>query len=116
MMRHLFILLLFCLCLLTACAPSRLPVGTLPVTDARFTQGEMVYMKNCHTCHPSGAGGLGPSLNDKPLPAFAIAFQVRHGLGAMPAFGPDKISDAELNELVAYVQHLHGLSLLGEAN
>lgn len=111
-MKYLFAYtLLFTLC---ACAPKRLPVGILTGSDARFITGEIVYMEHCHQCHPSGAGGLGPSLNDKPLPAFLIAYQVRHGVGAMPAFGVDKINDAELNELVAYVQHLHGLSLASE--
>ena len=60
-------------------------------------------MTHCYQCHPGGAAGLGPGLNDKPLPGFAIKTQVRRGLGAMPAFSPEKISDSDLDNLVAYL-------------
>ncbi|WP_027893095.1 c-type cytochrome [Calidithermus chliarophilus] len=91
--------------LLAACAPQRVSIANYPELEA--TRGEALFMRYCHQCHPNGAAGLGPSLNDKPLPGFLIALQVRVGLGAMPAFGRDLISDAELDELVAYVQALH---------
>jgi mono/diheme cytochrome c family protein len=71
-------------------------------------QGERVYMANCQPCHPGGETGLGPALNDKPLPGFMIAFQTRHGFGAMPAFGPDEISDAELDAVIAYLKARRG--------
>jgi mono/diheme cytochrome c family protein len=69
-------------------------------------RGEQVFMRNCHECHPKGEGGLAPSLNDKPLPGFLIRLQVRNGLGAMPEFGSDQISDVELADLVAYLHVL----------
>ena len=67
-------------------------------------------MRHCHECHPKGEGGLAPSINDKPLPGFLIRLQVRRGLGAMPEFGPHRISDAELEDLIAYLRELrrHG--------
>ena len=39
-----------------------------------------------------GEAGLGPEINDKPLPGFLIKFQVRHGMGTMPSFKKDRIS------------------------
>lgn len=72
-------------------------------TDPEIVEGEQVFMTFCHSCHPGGAAGLGPSLNDKPLPGFLIRFQVRNGLGVMPAFGEDLISPGELDALVAYM-------------
>jgi mono/diheme cytochrome c family protein len=84
-------------------------VGPLVVAgDA--ARGERVFMAECHSCHPGGEGGTGPSLNDKPAPAFLIRFQVRRGLGAMPAFPREKIDDGALDDLVAYVVALrrHG--------
>lgn len=97
--------------LLLGCAPQRLPVAIsqLPLTPS-LAHGEVLYMTFCHQCHPSGAAGLGPSLNDKPLPAFAIWFQVRQGLGAMPAFAPQTISDPDLDTLIEYVQWLHTIA------
>ena len=62
-------------------------------------------------CHPGGEGGLGPSLNDKLLPAVAIRTQVRHGLGVMPHFPEKEIPPKELEALVAYMKALRGQRL-----
>ncbi len=68
--------------------------------------GERVFMRHCHQCHPGGEAGVGPALNNKPLPAVAIRWQVRHGFGAMPAFDEEKIPDAALADLIAYLEAL----------
>lgn len=54
----------------------------------------------------TGGAGLGPAINNKPLPGWLIRFQVRHGFGAMPAFSEKEISDGELNDVVAYLKAL----------
>jgi mono/diheme cytochrome c family protein len=69
-------------------------------------QGEPVFMQHCHQCHPKGEAGLGPSLNDKPLPGFLVRLQVRRGLGAMPAFPAEEISSEELDALITYMAAL----------
>lgn len=51
----------------------------------------------------SGEAGLGPALNNKPLPPGLIEFQVRHGLGVMPALKTDRLSEADLDEVVKYL-------------
>jgi mono/diheme cytochrome c family protein len=85
-------------------------VGVLPVLSPQVAQGQKIFMAQCHQCHPGGEAGLGPAINNKPLPAFAIRFQVRYGWGAMPAFSQDQISDVELDAVVAYLRALraHG--------
>ncbi|MDQ4147959.1 MAG: cytochrome c [Pseudomonadota bacterium] len=35
-----------------------------------------------------------------------IRFHVRHGLGAMPSFSEEQISDSELNAIVSHLQAL----------
>lgn len=65
--------------------------------------GQQVFMNHCYQCHPGGRAGLGPALNDKPLPGFAIRTQVRQGFGTMPAFPEEMISDEKLDGLVAYL-------------
>lgn len=77
---------------------------TEPVTikNDQVAQGQAIFMENCHQCHPGGAAGLGPALNDKPLPAFLIRTQVRAGLGQMPSFSEKEISDADLEALGKY--------------
>lgn len=69
-----------------------------------------MFMTHCNPCHPGGEAGLGPAINNKPLPGFLIKFQVRRGLGAMPSFSEHHIKDQELNDLIAYIKALrrHG--------
>lgn len=94
---------------LTACLPQRRDaplVGELTGLTPGEARGEVVYMRRCQQCHPGGAAGLGPALNSKPLPRLVIEAQVRAGLGAMPAFGPQEISDADLRAVADYVVRL----------
>ncbi|MCG3117865.1 MAG: cytochrome c [Candidatus Manganitrophus sp. SA1] len=84
--------------------------GPLPIESSSIANGQKVFMEHCNQCHPQGETGLGPALNNKPLPSFMIRFQVRRGFGAMPAFSKKDISDDQLNDLVEYVRALrrHG--------
>ncbi|WP_246000606.1 c-type cytochrome [Pontibacter diazotrophicus] len=78
----------------------------VPLADQEIARGEVVYMNYCHKCHPGGEAGLGPAINDKPLPGFMIKLQVRNGLGVMPAFKEEVIPDEELDDMVAYLKAL----------
>lgn len=69
-------------------------------------RGELAFMRECHRCHPGGQAGLGPAINNKPLPGSLIRFQVRNGVGAMPAFSKELIPDQELDGIVAYLKAL----------
>jgi mono/diheme cytochrome c family protein len=71
--------------------------------DPQLRRGQVMFMQTCNQCHVGGGPGLGPGLNDKPLPAFAIKTQVREGVGTMPAFAKDEISDQDLDALVKYM-------------
>lgn len=71
-----------------------------------LAHGRKAFDRHCHSCHPDGDGGLGPSLNDKPLPGGLIAFQVRHGLGVMPAFDEEHLSKDHLKAIIAYMKDL----------
>lgn len=82
-----------------------------PVTRNEFTlsndriiNGEKVYMANCQKCHPGGEGGLGPSINANPAPAFIKRFQSRHGLGTMQSFSKTEISRQDLHDVTAYLK------------
>lgn len=91
---------------LASCGSSRrgAPVDSpfVPRTE-REELGQRVFMQYCHACHPNGESGLGPGLNDKPLPGFMIRIQVRNGLGVMPSFPSEVISSEELDALVEYL-------------
>jgi mono/diheme cytochrome c family protein len=94
------------LLVLCACATTRgsEPVrGPLVVDSAEEQQGQVVFMRECNYCHPMGDGGLGPALNNKPLPKAPVKLQIRKGLGAMPAFSEQQLSDAEVDAIFAYM-------------
>lgn len=108
-MKNYYIFLLFSLLLLSSCGTAKRgepAFAPLPTSEPAIAQGEVVYNTYCQKCHPGGETGLGPALNNKPLPGFAIRFQVRHGVGVMPAFKETVISDDELDNLLAYIKAL----------
>jgi mono/diheme cytochrome c family protein len=101
-----FIPLATCLAFLTGCGSVRRgePItGPLDRSDSRVKNGQLVFQKFCHQCHPGGEGGLGPGLNNKPAPVWLMKTQVRAGLGAMPSFGKDQISGKDLDVLMEYI-------------
>jgi len=76
------------------------------LSDPKLIRGQQAFNTHCNQCHPGGATGLAPALNNKPAPGWLIKTQVRVGLGAMPAFSKDHIPDEQLDDLVAYVKYL----------
>ncbi|AUX48721.1 cytochrome C [Sorangium cellulosum] len=78
-------------------------LGPPPLDEPPERRGEVLFAKFCDQCHPGGAGGLGPGLNNKPAPAAAIRLQIRSGLGAMPAFSEREIPDADVDAIIAYM-------------
>jgi mono/diheme cytochrome c family protein len=106
-MRHTTILALATLVACAACTTARKTEPLAPPTDPsdpKIARGEKIFYQSCHQCHPNGQGGLGPAIVNKPLPEFLMKFQVRHGLGAMPSFGADKIPPDDLEALTSYIQ------------
>jgi len=79
--------------------------GSVVFTAGEF-RGMKLFMHHCNKCHPGGEKGVGPSLNDKPLPDFLIHFQVRNGLGDMPKFTKDQISKEHLKQIILFVRLL----------
>ena len=103
---------LFAVILLIGCGPERRDEPlTEPLTsdDPRVALGHRVYSQHCHQCHPGGAAGLGPPINDKPLPVTLIKTQVRQGHGHMPKFSEEEISDEELEAIRYYLKGLRAL-------
>ena len=84
--------------------------GPLPEVSSEVESGRLIFQRNCHACHVHGEAGLGPAINDKPLPAFMIRMQVRNGLGAMPSFAEKDLSPNDLDKVIAYLETLrdHG--------
>jgi mono/diheme cytochrome c family protein len=101
------IITFFAIAILAACASRR----SEPVKGKEFAssspeivKGEQIYMARCQKCHPAGEAGLGPALSANPAPQFVKRFQVRHGLGVMPAFAKNEISEKDLRNVSAYMK------------
>jgi mono/diheme cytochrome c family protein len=106
MKRIIFFLTVTALLFIAACS-SRInpPSGDMQQQlSEKAIKGQKIYMDNCNTCHPAGRAGLGPGIFNKPLPGFMIKFQVRNGVGRMPAFKRKDISPEELDQLVRYIK------------
>jgi mono/diheme cytochrome c family protein len=83
------------------------PQGPEAVPDnPEEVYGETLFQKYCYQCHPGGGAGLGPALNDKPLPELAIKEQVRRGAGEMPAFSEELLPNADVDAIADYVDDL----------
>jgi mono/diheme cytochrome c family protein len=102
-MKKLLVILFILLtgCSLRIAPPAESEMKTL---SGEVLKGKKVFMDNCSRCHPNGRGGLGPSIFDKPLPGFLIRFQVRNGLGTMPHFDKEHLTDEDLVNLITYIK------------
>lgn len=78
------------------------------------TAGRDLFYKACHSCHPHGGLGLGPTLFGKSVPEVARSVREGNGLirgarrGAtwMPAFGLSRLSNEQVADIAAFVASL----------
>lgn len=80
--------------------------GEQLVQSEAAQSGQEVFMEYCNRCHPAGNAGLGPSIINKPLPGFLIKKQVREGLGVMPSFNKEHLSEEELDNIIVYIKKI----------
>lgn len=96
-------LLLAAIAILAGCASPESPrAGEEPVmAGGSVERGRQLFERHCFKCHLHGGGGLAPAF--VPLPRFLMRFQIRHGMGAMPAFGEEQLSDQEVEAILDYI-------------
>lgn len=66
--------------------------------------GAEVFANFCEGCHPGGSAGVGPDLHGRTDSPAEIRALIRHGEDRMPAFGPDQISDEDLENVLAHLR------------
>lgn len=97
----------------TSLGPGGPAIPTVDLETASLTRGAELFLLNCAACHnAAGVGGalsygaFAPSLHQAtPL---QIAEAPRVGPGNMPVFGPETLTDEQLNDIVRYVVYLQG--------
>ena len=76
----------------------------------KYMAGQKIFSTYCTTCHPGGGNTLAPNrpLLHSPLLRNQEFFTmwIRHPASPMPAFPPDRISDAQAKALYDYIQHV----------
>jgi mono/diheme cytochrome c family protein len=102
--------------------PAILPDPALPA-QSPVRQGLAVFQRTCFACHTlNGAGDakLGPDLNVPHSPTEYLRADLlrayirnpqslrRWPQARMPGFGPQALSDADLDALLAYLRHMAG--------
>jgi mono/diheme cytochrome c family protein len=104
------LIVVICAAVLTACSARRGEALRGPLTglSQEAQRGQIAFMNTCHKCHPLGEGGLAPAINDKPFPDFLKRFQVRHGLGVMPAFDKQELPEDQLRDILAFIRAMRG--------
>lgn len=87
------------------------PLPEVSIEGADVAEGGVIFRANCQACHSAfGSGGAlsygrsAPALHSST--PMEVGAAVRAGPGQMPTFGPDVISDEELDDLAAYVELL----------
>jgi ubiquinol-cytochrome c reductase cytochrome c subunit len=92
------------------------PIPEVDMAQGDLAEGAVLYEDNCAACHGSiGAGGaltnglIAPPLGDSTPVQVAEAIRLGGaGLrsGNMPKFGPDTLSDEQVDSVARYVEYL----------
>lgn len=94
-----------------AAADASAPPSTAKATGGNATAGAKVFAAKCNACHPNGNAGLGPALSG---PAFTAKYPgdvplreiIAKGKGSMPPYPPASLSEADMQDLIAYLRSL----------
>jgi len=91
-------------------APAAAAPASAPTTAGDAANGKRVFLADgCFYCHgTTGAGGgiAGPRLAPNPLPLEGVKAKVRTASGRMPVYSAAVLKDAEIADIVAYLQSI----------
>ena len=87
------------------------PPPTKQAVAATAASGKDIFTSSCGGCHTLAdagtSGAVGPNLDDAAPDAATVKAFVRGGGSGMPSFG-DKLSNAEIDAVAAYVSSVAG--------
>ena len=102
----------FLLAIVTACGGAQKDFSAYDgaiSAEADAVAGKEVFLNQCSGCHPGGEKGKGPQLKDAATAVAKARGYIREGDGWMPAFPADRISDPDLENLLAYMRDDFGM-------
>ncbi|CAN5262482.1 cytochrome c [soil metagenome] len=95
---------------LTSLGGEGVPIPAIDASSGDLSDGQRLFQSNCAPCH--GVAGNGGAVGTAVAPAVHEATEVqaaeavRYGPGTMPPFGPEILSDEDLDSLVRYTLFL----------
>ncbi|MDT0646446.1 cytochrome c [Zunongwangia sp. F260] len=88
-------------------APKTKPYAeVVKLPTEQLQNGRILFDNYCASCHPEGMSGVGLAIINKPLPKALIKFQIRNGIGVMPAFNEEQLSDEQVENIAEYLHYL----------
>ena len=96
----------------TAAATSGTTAAANGLDSQKVEAGHKVFATQCTICHLNdgkSAGGVGPNLSISRVATNAnrVRTTVRRGEDAMPPFSTSQVSDADLDNIILYLQSIH---------
>jgi len=80
-----------------------------PIASTDVAHGKEVFAANCDDCHPDGEEDVGPSLTADPHTPADLRKQVREGSGKMRPFPEKRVSNEDLEALLAYLASINAV-------
>lgn len=80
-----------------------------PIASTDVERGKELFGMNCDDCHPGGDEDVGPSLIADPHPPAELRKQIREGSGRMKPFSEKRLSDDDLEAVLAYLASINAV-------
>ena len=80
-----------------------------PISSTDSAHGKEVFANFCDDCHPDGAADVGPSLIEHAHTPAKIRQQIREGSGKMRPFSEKRLSNDDMEALLAYLATLNAV-------
>ena len=87
--------------------PTEPPTTTPPPTPDGPSGEELFFANGCNVCHgDTGGGGIGPQIAGTVLSVDEVITQYRTPRGVMPPFPENRVPDADVRKIYAFLQSL----------
>jgi mono/diheme cytochrome c family protein len=80
-----------------------------PIASTDQGRGKELFEAHCEDCHPGGEEDVGPSLIADPHTPAQIRKQIREGSGKMKPFPEKRLSDDDLEALLAHLASINAV-------
>jgi mono/diheme cytochrome c family protein len=80
-----------------------------PIASTDVERGQQLFGTHCDDCHPGGEEDVGPSLIAHAHTPARLRQQVREGSGRMKPFPEKRLSDDDLEAVLAYLASINAV-------